>query len=240
MFSEIKNDLIPIIKGKESEYIKDSISDDLEKEFKKMNSLWRKNNTIISKTAGKFINEIVTSNAKDIKTAVKQGIGVDIFLGNKPLEESAKIGLHENINLIKTIGEELLSDVETTVYENILQGKRATDITKAIAKIGGISLNRAKFIATDQTLGFYAHVNRTRMQSIGGDNYIWHNLGDGRVRGNPAGKYPNSKHDHWVREGKKYNYNKPPADGNPGEPYGCRCFAQVILELLEFYNKISN
>jgi uncharacterized protein with gpF-like domain len=52
--------------------------------------------------------------------------------------------------------------------------------------------------------------------------------------GNPSGLYPHwhRQHgDHYAREGKVYSWDKPPADGHPGTPIGCRCFAQTIINV---------
>ena len=62
---------------------------------------------------------------------------------------------------------------------------------------------------------------------------MWVNAGDERVRGNPAGLYPESKYDHWeLQTGKAIPYNKPfrnglmyPRDprGDAGDVIQCRC-----------------
>jgi|GEM_PF-7116926 len=45
--------------------------------------------------------------------------------------------------------------------------------------------------------------------------YIWRTQGDEKVRGS-----------HAANEGKVFSYANPPPTGNPGEEYGCRCFAE--------------
>jgi len=35
---------------------------------------------------------------------------------------------------------------------------------------------------------------------------------------------------HRVREMKIFNWNKPPSDGHPGEPPGCRCIGYPKLD----------
>ena len=47
------------------------------------------------------------------------------------------------------------------------------------------------------------------------DYYIWHTVGDEKVR-----DY------HAAREGKVFNWYIPPAGGHPGEDYNCRCWAE--------------
>ena len=46
---------------------------------------------------------------------------------------------------------------------------------------------------------------------------------------------PKSKYhgNHWDREGKVYEWNNPPPDGNPGMPINCRCYAEPIFDIEE-------
>ena len=71
---------------------------------------------------------------------------------------------------------------------------------------------------------------------------IWHNMGDTRVRGNPAGRYRNSRFDHWTVEGQERFVDQPfdisgeqlmhPGDTSKGATLGnvvnCRCSAQFM------------
>lgn len=66
---------------------------------------------------------------------------------------------------------------------------------------------------------------------------VWHNMGDERVRGNPAGIYRSGKFDHWSAEGQEVSVREPftvsgehlmhPGDGSMGASLGnlvnCRC-----------------
>ena len=54
-----------------------------------------------------------------------------------------------------------------------------------------------------------------------------YNIADERVRGNPNGKYPNAKYNHWEREGQIFSVDEPPEDGHPGEPIRCRCYRRL-------------
>ncbi len=49
-----------------------------------------------------------------------------------------------------------------------------------------------------------------------GKTYIWRTVGDSRTRS-----------EHADREGKIFRWTNPPEDGHPGEPFGCRCWAEV-------------
>jgi hypothetical protein len=47
--------------------------------------------------------------------------------------------------------------------------------------------------------------------------YIWRTRGDGRVRAS-----------HAANDGKVFDRNNPPPTGNPGQDYGCRCWAEPV------------
>ena len=53
------------------------------------------------------------------------------------------------------------------------------------------------------------------MQENPEDHYIWRTKGDDKVR--PS---------HKAREGKIFNKQVPPIDGNPGEEHDCRCWVE--------------
>ncbi len=52
-----------------------------------------------------------------------------------------------------------------------------------------------------------------------GKTYIWRTVGDNRTRSEHAG-----------REGKSFFWTNPPKDGHPGEPFGCRCWAELVAQ----------
>lgn len=55
------------------------------------------------------------------------------------------------------------------------------------------------------------------VQDDGHGLYIWRTVQDDHVR-----------HDHAVRDGRRFYWNDPPDGGNPGEDYNCRCWAEPI------------
>jgi len=94
-------------------------------------------------------------------------------------------------------------------------------------------------------------LNQYRQTSIGISEYIWRNVRDQRVVGNPSGKYPtgsSAHHDHWIMEGLLCRWNDPTVyskDGgrtwlkrtsdmpkaHPGEEILCRCSAEAVIDV---------
>ncbi len=62
-------------------------------------------------------------------------------------------------------------------------------------------------------------LDRKRQQAIGLRKYVWRTRGDARVR---AG--------HAVNDGKLFEWRNPPASGHPGDDFGCRCWAEPVLD----------
>jgi uncharacterized protein with gpF-like domain len=148
----------------------------------------------------------------------------------------------ENFNLITSLGNDELSKVKTAVLNELSAGEFSRKrVFELVRKQGQVSLNRARFIARDQSHKFNANLTRVRDEEIGITEYIWRNSNDMRVRGRPGGLYPlntpstRGKPNHWIREGKKFSYNNPPEGGAPGIDYNCRCYAEAILP--SFLNK---
>ena len=97
-----------------------------------------------------------------------------------------------------------------------VQQKLANDLEMA----KDIARRHANFIARDQLGKFTASIHESQAKYVGAMRYIWRTSLDERVRP-----------EHRKREGKTYYYSQPPADGNPGIPYRCRCSALAIVEL---------
>lgn len=230
IFSNVHKKIIPDLESLEKEYVADDWADDLNDGFNVLEKLWKNNTRFVSKIAESFVNNILKTNEQRISVSFKKSLGADVLTSEPNLAPQIKSRNKENINLINSLGQTYIDKVETVIYEGASNGLRASELSKQIRELTMVTENRAKFIAIDQTLKFNASLNKTRMLNLGVKKYIWHNVNDSRVRGNPAGIYPNSKHNHWSREGKIFEYSKPPPGGNPGEDYRCRCFAEPIFD----------
>ena len=127
----------------------------------------------------------------------------------------------------ESMGEKAREEYRRLVRANITGGKRASQISKYLKNIG---INRADLIARTETGKAATAVSRSRSESLGLKAYIWKTSLDKRVRFSHRtmrnvicfwneqpipGKY----------EPKRKNYR--PA--HPGEDFGCRCIAVVIV-----------
>jgi SPP1 gp7 family putative phage head morphogenesis protein len=104
--------------------------------------------------------------------------------------------------------------LEALVQNAVHSGLRVEDLRKELAQLDGVSSRRAEVIARDQANKYNGKMTEIRHQEIGVKAYFWRTTGDGRVRD-----------EHRARDGKRFLYSRPPADGAPGEPVQCRCWA---------------
>jgi len=173
------------------------------------------------------VQGIVKYSERSWKKSIKTITGLDPLLRNPPLAEVVQAHLGEHVALIKSIPVDLHAEVERLVYTGVRQGKLIKDIAKEIEGLSGVTEKRANVIARDQAGSLNAGLVREQFRQGNLTTYVWRNMRDERVRGNPAGKYPHAKYSHWEREGRVYSWDDPPPDGNPGEAIECRCKAQI-------------
>lgn len=192
-----------------------------------------------------------------LQKGLSQSLAVDIsaLVDIPEIAETISLGSIEASKLIKSIPGEYLGQVAKAVTDNYL-GIPMTDdrsLLQQIMEIGKVSKNRATLIARDQTSKLTAAVNQTRQTSIGISMYIWRNMRDKRVVGNPGGFYPKgskSHGNHWAMEGmyckwndhtvysknKGKSWKKRARDmpkAIPGAEIQCRCFAEPVIDIAQ-------
>lgn len=162
------------------------------------------------------------------------GISLENILERENIKDSFALAIEQNLDLIKTLTEKQLSRIKNVVLSDLRAGNFSQKtIRDTIEHEFGISSRHADFIARDQSHKMTSTLNQLRYQNLGVTKYIWRTARDRRVRGTPKskdGKYPNAKPSHYSREGKTFEFKKPPKGGAPGEDYNCRCYAEPILE----------
>ena len=170
------------------------------------------------------------------------------------LESTAIRGLATHKEAVESGFERIYGQQATVVMPDVFWKQTAQDAQAAIKRIdkavgtvidksltddgmAAIVADGAKSISrrmADEAWLTQSKVGQRVADAVGADKYIWHNMGDLRVVGNPSGLYPvgNEYHgDHWHREGKVFLWSEPPSDGHPGTAYGCRCVALPLLSL---------
>src|SRR4030067_1042369 len=115
------------------------------------------------------------------------------------------------------------------------EAKRRLSPKEMMAKLKeqfAVTDERAELIAFDQVLKFNSSLTELRQKGLGLKRYTWRSVMDQRVRGNPAGKYPNARPSHYALDGQVFEWNNPPISGtkgerlHPGQAILCRCWGE--------------
>lgn len=172
-------------------------------------------------TSRKMVRQVAEANRIAMNAQMKRVIKIDPFVNNAGLERVMRERVATNVELIKSIPEQLLDQVERIVVPNVEAGVRVEELKTQIQKRFEVSASRAKLIARDQVGKWNGQLVKERQQALGIGSYTWSTSKDERVRV-----------DHAALEGKVFSYDNPPIidvrtgrRGNPGEDYQCRCSA---------------
>jgi 8-oxo-dGTP pyrophosphatase MutT (NUDIX family) len=131
----------------------------------------------------------------------------------------------ENVNLIKSIPQQYLKDVQSQVWASVMKGGDLAQLTKGIQQKYGIAFRRAALIARDQNSKAKAIMENVRRQELGITKAIWMH--------SHAGKEPRPSH--VKMNGKPYALAKGMWDKDegeyvwPGQLINCRCTSRAII-----------
>lgn len=116
--------------------------------------------------------------------------------------------------------------LRTEVMQHAFKGGRAESIKKLIQKNYDVSLDKARFLARQETSLLMSKFRESRYKDIGSNQYKWNGANDERERP-----------DHKLLNGTIHSWNDPPvtnrqtgARNHPGEDFGCRCTAIPIVK----------
>jgi len=179
-----------------------------------------------------FVNKVNKVNKNSIMKQVRAVRGVDPLLRDRWLDSFVKSAIEENVSYIKSIEKTYFDRVQTTVYQGVRRGKGLNEMASDIKKYANVSKSRAKFIARDQAGSLYGDMTKKRHQEAGIDKFVWITSLDERVRGNPAGMYPDAIPNHWELHNQVFTWVKgvEKYDGIiPGSDFQCRCTSKPYV-----------
>ena len=125
-----------------------------------------------------------------------------------------------NVALVRSIGKDLHDQLAEVVKLAEKTGQRHEVLAKRIAERFGVARSRARLIARDQVTKHLAQVNEAQQVAAGVTRFRWRHSGSER----------SPRPEHVARDGKIYDWKKPPPDGPPGHAINCRCTAEPVLE----------
>jgi SPP1 gp7 family putative phage head morphogenesis protein len=155
------------------------------------------------------------------------------------LTEEAAARLAQNYNEsqvlnIKDWSPEQTERLRAVIERNVRSGYNVNELRALIMAEWGVSSNKARFLARQETSLFVSDFRDERYQSAGVEEYVWFSAHDSRCR--EANKYGGPAHGPGgPLHGHTFRFDDPPVSGtrsereNPGRPFGCRCIAKPIL-----------
>lgn len=176
----------------------------------------------IESLANEFVSRGNVQNQREVGENLKRQTGIDLqaFLNqNTAVLNKMSVMTTANVQLIKSIEQQYLDKVQTIITQGAISGKLNRDLAKEIRDLGGVTENRAKFIARDQSSKINAALTQARHEELGIKKYRWSTSGDERVRDS-----------HAENDGKIFSYDQPPETGHPGQDFNCRCVAIPVLD----------
>lgn len=160
-----------------------------------------------------------TFNEQQFRAILRSVYGVDVITQAPAGLRAALTQFEaENIALIKSIPQQALSRLQGRIVEAVRTGRTLQATKTMIREEFGVTDRRAQLIARDQIGKLNGQLTRLRQEQIGVDSYTWRGILDARERP-----------EHVAREGRIFQWDKPPDDGHPGEPINCRCSAEPVL-----------
>ena len=155
-------------------------------------------------------------NKKQTYKVLKGILGIDLFYNDPELRIAIEPFITSNVELIKSMGDDYRKRIRETISAAGRNAYTVTETSKLLEKQFRISKNRARLISRDQIGKFNGQLTRLRHQNLGITEYKWQTALDERVRGNPAGRYPNSRPSHWARQDKRFQLQKASTTGQSG------------------------
>ena len=164
------------------------------------------------------------------KRVVKKTLGIDIrsdYYSGDFYRSQMQKWAEENVDLISTLPNDSLTEMENIVEDGFLSGRSTRNIVKDMQKRFDVSRSKARFWATDQLSKLTADITQQQQMDCGVEEYEWSTSGDQRVRQR-----------HRELDGKRFRWDDPPIvdektgrRAHPGQDYRCRCVAIPIFNL---------
>lgn len=164
------------------------------------------------------------------KRVVQKTLGINIlddYYSGEFYREQLQRWTDENVNLISTLPDDALGEMQSIVEEAFKNGSSGRDMVKEIRKKFNASRSNAEFYAADQMAKLNAAITRQQQTECGVEEYVWSTSKDQRVRER-----------HRELEGTTHRWDDPPIvdkktgrRAHPGEDYRCRCVALPVFNL---------
>lgn len=234
--ADVDAEIVPVIKQQAPEYVADAWTDVIAAALRRLLVRWT--SPFARRQAEQIAADFVRTAADD-NMRRQSSFGIDLYGGDRQLQDYLQAAAFQNAQLIKSIPAQYLEQVQNIVVGNMRQGMRPSYIEQALVKQFGITTRRAKLIARDQTSKIQGEMNRIRQVNSGLEYFKWVTSQDERVRHSHVAV---AKRDVGYGEGVFKWSDLPVVDGVPtfpGQSINCRCIARPVTAAQVERNKKS-
>ena len=175
-----------------------------------------------------FAKSVADRSSANLRQILKDGGWTVDFKMTAAMRDIRDATVHANVQLIKSIPQQYLAQVEGIVMRGVQTGRDLGQVSQELQEQFGVSKRRAAFIARDQNQKASAAFTRARQIEIGIDEAVLVHSG--------AGKHPRPSHVKAGREKMRYNVKQGWFDPHekkyimPGELISCRCVGRSVVK----------
>jgi SPP1 gp7 family putative phage head morphogenesis protein len=216
----------------------DSWADDVERLINGLRAFGTRAADRMTNRLSEFSEGVNRFNRASFSRLMANVLGVDIMRGaDGPwLDAAMKSWAAENASLIRSIPDQLVTQVEGITQRALRTGADPRVTASEIRQRFGVSEARARLIGRDQVAKLNGQITQGRNQALGLDTYVWSTSGDERVR--EAHKAMNGKLCKWDDPtvysddgGETWLLRSQigGVDEHPGGDFQCRCVSQAVL-----------
>lgn len=189
---------------------------------------WQKNfDEMALRLARRFAGDVLKNSDASLYTALRDAGFTVPFRMTTEMNTALQASITENVNLIRSIPQQHLTQVETLVMQSVGRGRDLKTLTDELEKRYGITRRRVALIARDQNNKATSVMQAARQRSVGITEGVW--------RHSRAGK--TWRPSHVKANGKRFDLRKGMfLDGKwvlPGEEINCRCGWEAVIPGLE-------
>ena len=207
----------------------DATVDELKAELRTLGKRWRKRFDDAAPKLAKWFLQKVNRRSDRVLQRILKDAGYTVKFKTTPAMKDAIDGaLAENVGLIRSIGQQYHSQVETLVMRSVASGRDLAPLVRDLKKRFKITRARAELIALDQNNKATSEMMRARQTSVGIEEGIWLH--------SHAGKKPRPTH--FANHGNRFNLAAGWFDPDPrvrehilpGQLINCRCTWRPVVK----------
>lgn len=175
--------------------------------------------------AKRFATKNFDTSQVAMRTAFKRAGFTVAFKPTRASLNAYKAVVAENVNLIKSIPSQYLTNVQSAVWASVNRGGDMGALSKQLTREYGSTLKRAAIIARDQNNKAKAVIESTRRLELGITRAVWQHSSGGKI----------PRPTHVAMDGKVFDLKKGMYDSAeqanvlPGQLINCRCTSRAII-----------